>query len=216
MAPTLTQLFHNRRVRRVLVVAGVALAAWSLAAWVAARALVVVADELPRADRIVVLAGSSTYRERTRLAAALFREGRAPKVTLTNDDLRGGWSNELQRNPYFVERAAAELRRAGVPDEGIETLPRAVTSTHDEALVMREHAEAQGLRSLLVVTSAYHTRRALWTFRKVFEGSGVQVGLVSVPPGDETPEPATWWLHAQGWRVVAGEYVKLIYYRLRY
>ena len=215
MAQGPRQLFHNRRVRRVLVVAGVALAAWSLAAWVAARALVVT-DELPRADRIVVLAGSSTYGERTRLAAALFREGRAPVVTLTNDGLRGGWSNELQRNPYFVERAAAELKRAGVPDEGIETLPRAVASTHDEALVLREHAEAQGLRSLLVVTSAYHSRRALWTFRKVFEGSGVHIGLAGVPPGDETPEPSTWWLHAQGWRVVAGEYVKLIYYRLRY
>lgn len=215
MALRFTQLFHNRRVRRVLVVAFVALAVWSLAAWGAARALVV-ADELPRADRIVVLAGSSTYRERTRLAAALFREGRAPAVTLTDDGLRGGWSNELQRNPYFVERAAAELKLAGVPDEGVETLPRAVASTHDEALVLREHAEARGLRSLLVVTSAYHSRRALWTFRKVFEGSGVQVGLAVVPPGDETPGPSTWWLHARGWRVVAGEYVKLIYYRLRY
>lgn len=210
-----TQLFHNRRVRRVLAVAFVTLAVWSLAAWVAARALVV-ADELPRADRIVVLAGSSTYRERTRLAAALFREGRAPVVTLTDDGLRGGWSDELQRNPYFVERAAAELKLGGVPDEGIETLGRQVSSTHEEALALREHAEARGLRSLLVVTSAYHSRRALWTFHKVFEGSGVRVGLVSVPPGDETPKPASWWLHARGWRVVAGEYVKLIYYRLRY
>lgn len=215
MAQSPTQLFHNRRVRRVLVIAGVALCAWSLLAWAAASALVV-NEELPRADRIVVLAGSSTYRERTRLAAELFREGRAPKITLTNDNQRGGWSNELQRNPLFVERAAAELRDAGVPEDEIETLPRVVSSTHDEALVLREHAETEGLRSLLVVTSAYHSRRALWTFRKVFEGSGISVGLMNVPPGDETPPAATWWLHARGWQVVAGEYVKLVYYRLRY
>ncbi|HKQ52307.1 MAG TPA: YdcF family protein [Pyrinomonadaceae bacterium] len=209
------QLFHNKRVRRVLVVAALALCAWSLVAWVAARALVVSA-ELPRADSIVVLAGSSTYRERTRLAAELFREGRAPRIVLTNDNLRGGWSNELQRNPLFVERAAAELRGAGVPSEAIEMLPQVVSSTHDEALVLREHAETEGLRSLLLVTSAYHSRRALRTFRKVFEGSGITIGLVSVPPGDETPPASTWWLHARGWQVVAGEYVKLVYYRLRY
>lgn len=215
MAHGPTQLWRSRRARRAALFAAVVLAAWSLLAWVAAKGLIV-SRELSGADRIVVLAGSSAYHERARLAAELFREGRAPKIVLTNDGQQGGWSNELQRNPLFAERAADELRRAGVDEAAIEVLPQQVASTHDEALLLREYASAHGLRSILLVTSAYHSRRALRTFGKAFEGSGVQVGLVNVAPGEDMPPAATWWLHARGWQFVAGEYVKLVYYRVRY
>ena len=215
MSPKPLQFLRTSRARRILIFALVGLAVWSLVAWVAARALIV-KSELEHADAMVVLAGSAVYVERTRLAAELFREGRAPKIFLTNDNQQSGWSNELQRNPLFIERAAEELRRAGVPPEAIEMLPQVVSSTHDEAMLLRAVAEAQGLRSILIVTSAYHSRRALWTFRKVFEGSGINVGVTVVPTGDETPPVATWWLYLSGWREVAGEYVKLIYYWLYY
>src|SRR5205085_3508006 len=209
------QLLITGRARRVLIFALVGLVAWSFVAWVAARALIV-SDEMEHADAMVVLAGSTVYIERTHRAAELFREGRAAKIILTNDNQQSGWSNELQRNPLFIERAAEELRRAGVPQDAIEMLPQVVSSTHDEALLLRAVGEARGLHSILIVTSAYHSRRALWTFRKVFERSGINVGLTIVPTGDETPPTATWWLHLNGWRVVAGEYLKLIYYWLYY
>ena len=201
-----------RRRWRVLVLA---LAAWSLLAWVAAEALIVKA-ELAQADALVVLAGSSTYVERTHRAAELFREGRAPRIILTDDNVPSGWSAEEERNPLFVERAAAELKSLGVPAERVQTAPGVVTSTYEEAVRLREYASAHGLNSILVVTSAYQSRRALWTFRRVFEGSGVAVGLDAVPPGEQAPRPALWWLSGLGWRMVPGEYVKLIYYWVRY
>ena len=198
--------------RRVAVVA---LAAWWLAAWAAAHALVAGA-ELERADALVVLGGSASYVERTRRAAELFKEGRAPRVILTDDGERGGWSSSEQRNPFFVERAAEELRGAGVPDECIEVLPRQLSSTHEEAEALRAHASQRGYTSLLVVTSAYHSRRARWTWRRVFEGSGITFGLEAVAPGTESPRFATWWFYPSGWRQVAGEYVKLAYYFWHY
>lgn len=201
--------------RRALAVAA-ALVAWGVAAWTAAEFLTVKAD-LSRADVIVVLAGASTYVERTRHAAKLFHEGRAPKIALTDDQVRGGYSPERDRNPFFVERAADELRQAGVPTESIEVITGpAVGSTHDEAKLLREYASARGLRSVLVVTSAYHSRRALWTLRRVFRGSGVEVGLDPVAPGGQSPAPATWWLHGLGWKMVAGEYLKMAYYLVCY
>ncbi len=212
-------IFSNRltgaRARRRAAWALVALAVWSLAAWGAARWLVVRA-ELPRADALAVLAGSSTYVERSRRAAELFAEGRAPRVLLTDDGQRGGWSAAEERNLFFVERAAEELRRAGVPADSIEVLQPKVSSTHDEAVRLREYAGARGLRSVLVVTSAYQSRRALWTLRRVFEGSGVEVGLDAVEPGRQTPSAFAWWLSPLGWKLVPGEYLKMIYYRLRY
>jgi uncharacterized SAM-binding protein YcdF (DUF218 family) len=188
---------------------------WSVLAWVAARALVVNAD-LSRADVIVVLGGSATYLERTHLAAELFRAGRAPRIILTNDGEQGGWSSAQQRNPFYFERAQEELRRAGVPADSIEVLPQLVSSTYEEAVLLRQWTKAQRLQSILVVTSAYHSRRALWTLRRVFQDSGLAIGLVTPPHGAQTPAPATWWLHPSGWRLVAVEYVKMIYYRICY
>lgn len=190
-------------------------AAWPFFAWGCARALVV-SDEVPRADAIVVLSGSADYVERTRHAAQLYGEGRAPRIMLTDDGKRGGWSNEERRNPFFVERALAELQRAGVPRERIEILSPAVSGTYQECGVLREHTVSEELRSLLVVTSAYHSRRALWTLRRVFRTSGVEVGLAAAVPGQESPSPLSWWLSARGWKAVATEYPKLVYYRLRY
>jgi uncharacterized SAM-binding protein YcdF (DUF218 family) len=201
--------------RRRVIIAIAALGAWALGAWAAAGWLVV-REDLPRADALAVLAGSATYVERARRAAELYREGRAPRVLLTDDGQSGGYSAADDRNPLFVERAARELRAAGVPDEAVEVVPQTVTSTFDEAVRLRAHAEARGYGSLLVVTSGYQSRRALWTFRRVFEGSGVRVGVEPVEPGRQTPRPFTWWLHPLGWRLVPGEYAKLVYYRLHY
>lgn len=193
----------------------VALIAWSLIAWGAARALAV-REDLEHADAIVILGGAATYVERAQQAARLFGEGRAQLIILTNDGLRSGWSRERQINPLFVERAAAEIKRAGVPEEKVTIIPQPLASTYEEAVALREYAAKHGLHSLLIVTSAYHSRRARWTFHQVFDGTEVKIGLEPVPPGRQTPGSSTWWLYPSGWRFVVGEYMKIVYYRLRY
>ncbi|MCA1634417.1 MAG: YdcF family protein [Acidobacteria bacterium] len=122
----------------------------------------------------------------------------------------------VEADALVVLREAEALQLAGVPAEQVEVLPQPVSSTYEEAVRLRDYATTQGLRSVLIVTSAYHSRRALWTMRRVFEGSGVEVGLAIAPIGEQSPKSATWWLHISGWRMVAGEYVKLVYYWLRY
>ena len=205
----------QKRLRRILKWLLVFILVGPVLAWVAARALIVSAT-LNSADAIVVMSGSSTYVERTQKAAELYRQGRAPLVLLTDDHTRGGWSSALQRNPFFVERATEELIEQGVPAEKIRIVPGLASSTHDEVLLLKDYASTAGLRSILVVTSAYHSRRALRSLRQSFAGTGTTIGLEPVPPGSQTPSPAFWWLQFQGWRSVGAEYVKLIYYWLKY
>jgi uncharacterized SAM-binding protein YcdF (DUF218 family) len=193
----------------------VVMLSWSLVAWVAARALVKEAP-LESADALVVLSGSAAYRERTRRAAALFHEGRAPLIILTNDNLQSGWSNPEQRNPLFVERARNELLRAQVPPEKIIVMPGVVAGTYEEAAMVKNYAVQHELHSLLFVTSAYHSRRALWVIEKLFAGSNIAVGLNAPSPGEDSPRAFVWWLSFRGWRMVAEEYPKLVYYRLWY
>jgi len=204
------------RRRRVLVIAVLsAVLMWPLFAWLAAHLLIVKA-ELASADAIVVLSGSSTYRERTAWAAKLYREGRAPVVILTNDSLISGWDRVEERNPYFYELAAKELQQQGVPPEKIQVVSGIALGTYEETLGMRDYATTHKLKRLLIVTSAYHSRRALWSMRHAVERSGIEVGIDSPPPGWQTPAPSIWWLRRRGWRVVAGEYVKMIYYWTRF
>ena len=196
---------------RILKIVLLLLAVWAIVAALASRALVVSAP-LESADAIVVMSGSSVYVERTQWAAQLYREGRAPLVLLTNDGARGGWSSAQQRNPYFFERAADELVKNGVPEENIRIVPGVAETTREEAQVIKDYAAIEGFRSVLVVTSSYHSRRALRTLNQAFAGTGTTVGL-SV---SSTAPSAGWWLRPEGWRTVGVEFVKLVYYWFKY
>jgi uncharacterized SAM-binding protein YcdF (DUF218 family) len=186
-----------------------------LLAWGAAQ-LLIVKTELPAADAIVVLSGSSTYLERADWAARLYREGRAPVVILTDDKLISGWNGAEERNPYFYELAAKELQKRGVPAEKIRIVSQPALGTYYESLNVREYASSHKLRRLLIVTSAYHSRRALWSMRRACEGTEMEIGVDGPSPGWQTPSAWTWWMHRWGWKVVAGEYLKMIYYWVRY
>jgi uncharacterized SAM-binding protein YcdF (DUF218 family) len=201
--------------RRTIKILLICILIWPFVAWVGARLLITEAP-LAKADAIVVLGGSANYKERAREAARLLREGRAPLILLTNDNQRGPWSSVEQRNLYFYERSLEEIHNAGAPDQSVDVLMNQVSSTHEEAELIKQYAVDQRLRSVLVVTSAYHSRRALWTFSRVFRDTGIQVGLSPVSPGTDSPRPATWWLTARGWRLVPTEYVKMIYYVVKY
>ena len=188
---------------------------WPFLAWAGARYLITEAP-LEKADAIVVLGGSATYKERAHEATRLLFEGRSQRILITNDNTQGPWSSAEQRNLFFYERSVEELENAGVPSQSIVLLMKPVTSTYDEAEAIRDYAQQHGLHSILIVTSAYHSRRALWVFSRVFRNTGIRIGLISVKPGNESPRPATWWLSLRGWRLVPTEYVKMIYYMIKY
>ncbi len=200
---------------RLLIVAAIAMAVWPMGAWGAARLLIVHAP-LEHVDAIVVLSGSATFRERARHAAALYKEGRAQRIILTNDNLKSGWSSAAQRNPYYHELAKDELRRSGVPENDVEIIMVPIVGTHDEATKLKDYCDKHDVNSIIVVTSAYHSRRALRTFQQVFGDTNRQVGMDPAAAGIETPSPATWWLHRFGWNVVGNEYIKLVGYWWRY
>jgi uncharacterized SAM-binding protein YcdF (DUF218 family) len=195
----------------------IAFAGWILLAPFLAKILII-KKPLERADVIIVLAGSATYGERTRRAAELFKQGVAPRILLTDDGERSGWSRAEQRNTPFVELARRNLIENGVPAENIEILLPQVAGTIYEARLLQQKLTETNWQSILLVTSAYHTRRALRTFEQVLEGAGVtaEIGIESPSPGEQTPLPGFWWLSSLGWNLVAGEYVKLVYYWVYY
>jgi uncharacterized SAM-binding protein YcdF (DUF218 family) len=205
---------RSRAFKFFLIFAG-ALAAWILFAPVLAQILIVEKPLARRADALLVLAGSATYKERTKRAAEIFNQGIAARILLTDDGGRGGWNSVEGRNTPFVELARRDLVERGVPAEAIEILEPQVDGTIDEARLLERKVKVENYRSLLLVTSAYHTRRALRTFERVLPST--EIGIEHAPAsGEKTPSPYFWWLKRAGWNSVAAEYVKTVYYWLYY
>lgn len=202
---------------KIFLILCVGFTVWAAIAPYLAKRLIV-EKPLKKADAILVLGGSSVYLERTHRAARLFNRGIAPKIFLTDDGEKAGWSAAKETNPPFVELARESLIRQGVPADAVEILSPTVAGTIDEAEVLAGKAENAGFKSLLIVTSAYHTRRAHWIFEKVFRDNRVpvKIGIAAAATGEQTPPPAVWWLSPRGWRLVAGEYVKTLYYWVFY
>jgi uncharacterized SAM-binding protein YcdF (DUF218 family) len=166
--------------RRVVV----ALVCVFLIALVAASAVLFVwpsQDSPTRADAVVVLAGS----KKRRLDRALALMRRHVAATLVISDGRvAGWpqANRLCAGP-------APFR--------VVCFRASPYSTRGEAETVARIAAARGWRSLVVVTSTYHVRRAKLLFERCFPGRVQAVGAsYSV-----TELPA----------VLASEWAKLVY-----
>ena len=110
--------------------------------------------------------------------------------------------------------SAASLRdvaiRAGVPPERIR-MEQVSHSTHGSMEAIRPILEQEGIRSLAVVTSPYHQRRAVWAARRTLKG----IEIVSRPADPSGWQPAGWWKTRWNRRIVLGEYARLAYYVLR-
>ena len=66
----------------------------------------------------------------------------------------------------------------------------------------------------LLATNGFHTRRAQWIFAEVLGSQAATIVPISVPT-DEFDEEL-WWRSERGFAAVAGECMKLGFYRLRY
>jgi uncharacterized SAM-binding protein YcdF (DUF218 family) len=160
----------------------------------------VVPDEARPADAALVLAGDPDY-ERTRSAVRLWLAGEVRLLILTGGEPGPGDSAESLR------RVALGL---GVPPEAIR-MEQVSRSTHGSMLAVRGLLEREGVRTLAVVTSPYHQRRAVRTARRMLPG----VRIVSRPADPAGWRPSGWWKTRWNRRIVVGEYLKLAYYILR-
>jgi uncharacterized SAM-binding protein YcdF (DUF218 family) len=174
----------------------------------------VVAKPLRKADAILVLSGSAEYTDRTHEAAKAYQNGIAPKILLTNDGHQGGWNAEEKRNPYFVDRAFEALVDQGVPADAIEILPGTVHGTDEEADLVVPVAAQRKFSSVLLVTSPFHSRRALWTFEHEAQRLSVpvEIGMLTPVENYRYPTRLNWWMSIYGWRSVGVEYLKFAYY----
>lgn len=201
---------------KYLVFAVGAVGLWSLIAAALGNYLVV-SQPLDRADAIIVLAGGAEHEERCLEAVRLFRQGVSTKIVLTNDGVQAGWDDNAGRNLLFVERSRLLLLSNGVPEESIQIVPGVIRDGREVGTVVEANAVSsickdQGYTRIVLVTSAFHTRRALEAYLHIPKPDSPfdAVGISHPPLPKDEISYTFWWLSLEKWRLVPGEYIKML------
>jgi len=172
----------------------------------------IVADELHPADVIFLLNGD--FNTRPFHAAALYEQGLAPRIVIAR--VEPGPVETMGLIPNETDISVRILERLGVPPEAITVLPvpGGVTSTYDEATMLHDYVVEHHVERVILVTSAFHTRRAGWIFSRALEGLDVALEVAAAP--NPTYDATNWWQSEAGLIALNNEYVKLIYYLVKY
>ncbi|HWK09199.1 MAG TPA: YdcF family protein [Vicinamibacterales bacterium] len=170
-------------------------------------------DPLRHADAIFVLAGARA--ERWLEAVDLFQEGIAPRILLSPGRLERAEVVLRSRHitfPQDAELARTAILQLHVPPDAVSVMEGSVDNTAQEAAALHRLAHARGWRTLIVVTSKYHSHRAAFAFQREFDRSGI--AIVMRTTRYDTSDPAHWWRHRGDIRFVLAELGKLVLYRL--
>jgi len=204
-----------RPVRVLLVVAGILLAAiLAMPTLLNAYGRWLIRTDPPgKADVAIVLGGGEG--ERLGAAVRIWREGRVPALLIIDPGipLLPVYTGEDSLTMGEVKRRIA-LRR-GVPEDRVWIL-RGPTSTYEEAIESRPFLERRGIRSAIIVTSPFHSRRARATFRRYFRDSSIRTQMETLPLEISQDRPDRWWTREHDQMAVFTETVKILFYWNRY
>jgi uncharacterized SAM-binding protein YcdF (DUF218 family) len=167
-----------------------------------------------KADVIVALNGRDT--ERSLAAADLYNNGFANLIVLSkgfepagDEELRKRVNNGFKNRKIFFQWA---IEGMGVPKESFKLIGDGVTSTYDEAKITKQFLETNGYKSILLVTSKWHSKRAYLTFQSVLNKKEIRIKIIVIPSSYDNFDPGSWWNKEEDAELVFREYVRLFYY----
>jgi uncharacterized SAM-binding protein YcdF (DUF218 family) len=161
----------------------------------------VVSDPLEHADLIYVL-GGDFWGSRVLLGARLGSQGWAPKVLLAGSQYSGAGDP----NSYASDLAVDFAVKHGYSRSLFVPVRIEARSTIDEALVVRPLFHRLGAKRIMLVTSNFHSRRALQVFRLFLPEFDFRVeGSV-----DDSFDPEAWWKKPEERHLLFSEYEKMM------
>ena len=165
-------------------------------------------DELEPSDAIVVLAGSSTG-NRIEEAVRLFDNGMGKVLVFSGYSYYPGMDSHRGMKQYAI--------KLGVPDDKIVAQKATgEISTWGEALANIKLLERLKAKSLILVTSSFHTRRSHLVYERAIKSLNMDITLRVQPAYDpKVPYPG-WWEIRSGKKKVFEEYIKLFFYFITY
>jgi uncharacterized SAM-binding protein YcdF (DUF218 family) len=160
-------------------------------------------DELKPADVIVVIPDSETGYS-VDYGVKLFKEGWARKDRMI---LSGGNITWKYAWASLMQEQALSL---GVPKNAI-LLEEKSNSTKENAVYTREIMKRHRYTSLILVTAAYHSKRAEKTFKKIM---GSEVSVLIAPAEESKFRFEDWWKRERDRKAVLTEFFNFFWFRI--
>jgi uncharacterized SAM-binding protein YcdF (DUF218 family) len=154
----------------------------------------VVDEPAAHADALVVLGDDNFYADRATHAAELWRQGVAPIIVASG--------RKLRPDAGLSELIEHDLMERGVPKEKIVRLTHDAENTIEEARVVGKLAQERHWKSMVIVTSNYHTRRTRYIYERLTP-TGITVTVASAHDGEFDPE--RWWEKRQSIKLFTRE-----------
>lgn len=154
------------------------------------------------ADAIVAVSGGDTN-ARTDAAIELYRQGWAPLLIFSG----------AAQDPQAPSNAQAMKDRAitqGVPADDV-VIEEFARNTAENAANTSAFINKRDLSRIVLVTSAYHQRRASLEFGARLGGA---VQIVNAPVAQDKQWGRFWWLTPGGWWLASGELIKIAAYHI--
>jgi uncharacterized SAM-binding protein YcdF (DUF218 family) len=155
-------------------------------------------DKLEKSDAIVVISGGDTA-ARINEGTKLYQESWAPLIIFSGAAATGDVSNALS-----MKRIA---QKKGVAGEDILIEEKSKT-TAENAKFVSEIVREKNIKSIILVTSPYHQRRANNEFR---EELGKDFKIINHSAKDDNWRKRNWWENANARFLTFGEIVKNFY-----
>lgn len=177
-----------------------------------ARFLIVPDTQKP-SEAIVVLGGGLGV-PRVIHAVKLYEKGLAPIIILTGQEMEFDGRKFRFKDIKLTEpRFAGMLAKLyGIP-ENILFLEERSQNTYEDAKYAKEDLLKMGIHSAIIVSDPFHMRRVSMIFKKVFKDT--PVSLTFSPADDGEFLLGGLWSPGEI-RYILSEYVKIVYYTIRY
>jgi uncharacterized SAM-binding protein YcdF (DUF218 family) len=154
-------------------------------------------SEAPQSADLILVLGGDFWGPRVIQGAELGKLGYAPLVLISSPPYAGLPEGELAED-FLIKR--------GYPKEMFAIFAHRATSTIAEAIVLKGELARRRAKQVLLVTSAYHSRRAAIVFRLFCPG----VHFISVPAPPSEYHPENWWRQKESRGIFFSEWTKIL------
>jgi hypothetical protein len=169
-------------------------------AWAAKAGSFLVIDAPHPSDLIVVLAGETDRRPRRALDLLRQRYGRRILLDVPNNGMLYEFTQIQLAQKYIRDLPQPEL---------VSVCPIDGLSTKDESKDVEKCLRREGAKSVLIVTSDFHTRRALDVFRHELPEYEFSVAAARNSEGFGT----RWWTRRQWAKTFLDEWLRLLWWK---
>jgi uncharacterized SAM-binding protein YcdF (DUF218 family) len=176
--------------------------------------LIVVDENPPQADAVVVLNTGVEYYPRLIQTAEIYRQGLAENVVI-NGNRKTDTLRELEAGgfktccPWYADSVGI-LKMFGVPEDKIIRI--SIEDAYDtvgEAEAVGRELIKRKLTSVIITTSKYHTRRAKFIWKKMYEN---RLTIFMVSAKTDPYDPDNWWKDGRQIRWLLAEYGAWVFY----